>query len=511
MSHIYLTREFELVQEATSYIGLASHAVGYTERVVVIGAGISGLACAHRLKQLGLRPRVLEATERPGGKIATVRKDGFLFETGPQFPRFPSHVWQLVRDLNLGGEFVAGDPKAKRYIFRNDRLHLAPFSPGGLITTQLVGLKSKLRILAEPFGYSRPPDQEESLAEFVQRKFGEEILENLVDPIVSTVFLSDARRMGMESAFPALVEWERSQGSLVRGALRARRSKQDNSKPAGPSQPPAPRKDANGEILRVTDSLPTLGSFRSGMATLPERLAERLQGEITYKVCVESVSRSQESAGTSKPAWQIRLSSGEQITAQYLVLAVPAHVAVKLLETSAPQLASQLKDIEYAPICVVSSAYERSKVANRLDGFGFMVPRREGLNTICTFWNSSLFAGRAPERAVLITSFAAGEAIGKLGPATDEECVRTVEAENARILGISGEAMTRVVSRDPHALPQYKVGHAARVADIYRILRGLPNLYLAGNFLKGRSIGDCVEIGSRAAEDLHSQFERQDI
>lgn len=485
--------------------------MGYTEKVVVIGAGISGLACAHRLKQLGLRPRVLEATERPGGVINTVRRDGFLFETGPQFPRFPPSVWQLVRDLHLEREFVAGDSKAKRYIFRRGRLHLVPFSPSGLIKTQLVGLKSKLRILGEPFGYSRPPVQEESLAEFVRRKFGAEVLDYLVDPIVSTVFLGDACKMGMESAFPSLVEWERNRGSLVRGALYARRSKREVAKSGGASQPSTFHSNGNHNSLRVTDALPTLGSFRSGMATLPEKLAEELKGEITYKAAVESIAPSRENTGESKSAWQVCLSSGEQITAQYLILAVPAHVAARLLETNTPQLASHLKAIEYAPISVVSTAYERSKVANRLDGFGFMVPRRKGLNTICTFWNSSLFKGRAPEGTVLITSFAGSEENTALGAASEEECERAVEAENGRILGISGKPVARLAWKDLHALPQYNVGHARRVAEIYDTLPTLPNLFVAGNFLKGRSIGDCVDVAYRIADNLHSQLQRQDI
>lgn len=484
--------------------------MGYTEKVVVIGAGISGLACAHRLKQLGLRPRILEATERPGGLIQTVRRDGFLFETGPQFPRFPPSVSQLIRDLKLQREFVAGSSKAKRYILRSGRLHPAPFSPGGLIKTQLVGLKTKLRVLAEPFGNSHPPNQEESLAEFVQRKFGAEILDNLVDPIISTVFLGDARKMGMESAFPALAEWERNRGSLVRGALYARKSKREAAISSGASRPSTFHSNGN-HSMRVTDALPTLGSFRSGIAILPERLAEELKGEITYRVAVESIVPSGESIGMSKPAWRICLSSGEQITAEYLVLAVPAHVAARLLEPGTPQLASQLKAIEYAPILVVSSAYERSKVANSLDGFGFMVPRREGLNTICTFWNSSLFGERAPEGTVLITSFSGRDASDKLNGTTDEECARTVEAENACILGIWGEPVARVVWRDSRALPQYNVGHAQRVAEIYDSLPTLPNLFLAGNFLKGRSIGDCVDVAYHVAENLHSQLQRQVI
>lgn len=377
------------------------------------------------------------------------------------------------------------------------------------MTTRLVGLTSKLRILREPFGYSRPPDHEESLAEFVQRKFGAEVLDNLVDPFISTIFLGDAHKMGMESAFPALVEWERRQGSLVRGALQARRSKRDPSESGAPSQPSL--STANRDSLHVTDALPTLGSFRSGMATLPEGLAKGLQAEITYKAPVESVAPWRGEGGSATLTWKICLKGGESVTAQYLVLAVPAHVAARLLRTSAPHLAAHLEAIEYAPICVVSAAYEQSNVANRLDGFGFMVPRCEGLHIICTFWNSSLFGERAPKGKVLITSFAGGEASGNPGAATEEEWARTVEVENAHILGISGEPVARQVWRDSRALPQYNVGQAQRVIEIYRILPTLPNLYLAGNFLKGRSIGDCVEIAGRVAEDLHSQLQFQVI
>ena len=381
----------------------------------------------------------------------------------------------------------------------------------GLFTTRLVGLKSKLRILSEPFLYSHPPNQEESLADFVQRKFGAQVLDNLVDPFISTVFFGDASKMGMESAFPALVEWERCQGSLVRGALRARRSKRDAMESASSSPSFASLGEANQGGLHVTDALPTLGSFRSGMATLPERLSEELQAETSYKVQVASVAPSRENAEASKPAWQISLTGGELITAQYLVLAVPAYVAARLLESSAPPLAAHLKAIQYAPIRVVSSAYERSQVANSLDGFGFMVPRREGLHTICTFWNSSLFKERALEGTVLFTSFAGRETSDAFGAMNDEECAQAVAAENNQILGISGEPVARLVWKDPHALPQYNVGHAQRVAEIHRILSTLRNLYLAGNFLRGRSIGDCVDVAYRVAEDLNSQSRVQVI
>jgi protoporphyrinogen/coproporphyrinogen III oxidase len=479
------------------------------EKVVVIGAGISGLGCAYRLRQLGIHCLVLEAKERAGGLISTIRRNGFLFEAGPQCPRFPPSVWQLVRELNLESKFVPGDPKAKRFIVRHGRMHPAPFSPKGLITTRLVGLASKFRILTEAFGSSQPPRHEESLADFVQRKFGVEILDNLVDPLISTIFFGDSQKMGMESAFPALVEWERNQGSLVRGAIRARNSKRNPGMSDG--SPARSRPTANRGSLRVTDALPSLGSFTSGMGTLPEKLAEELQAEIRYKAGIAFVAPLQIENGTSKTYWQIGLASGEKIITENLVLAVPAYVAAQLLENSVPQLASHLKAIEYAPMCAVSSAYDRSKVANVLDGFGFMVPRREGLQTICTFWNSSLFPQRAPEGKVLMTSFAGRGMSGEAGAMHEEEWARTVEAENAKTLGITGGPVDRVVWKDPRALPQYNVGHARRVGEIYGILRTLPNLFLAGNFLRGRSIGDCVEVAFRVAEELHRHPGGKDI
>lgn len=483
--------------------------MGYTQKIVVIGAGISGLACAYRLKQLGLHPVVLEAADRPGGVIGTIRRNGFLFETGPQFPRFPASVWRLVHELKLENEFVAGDSKAKRYILHEGRLHAAPFSPGEFAITRLVGLKSKLRVLAEPFGNTQPPSHEETLAEFVERKFGAEIVESLVDPFISTIFFGDAHKMGMESAFPALVEWERSRGSVVRGALRARNSKRRTTADAGSSARSTASQKSVVNRLHVTDALPTLGSFKSGMATLPEKLADALTGEITYTSPVSCVAPL--ANGALNAGWQIGLPGGESKSAEQLILAVPAHVAARLLETSLPQLAYRLKAIEYAPIRVVSSAYDRSQVQHNLDGLGFMVPRREGLNTICTFWNSSLFAGRAPQEAVVITSFAGRELGKELDAIPEEECTKTVETENARVLGISGEPLDRAVWKEPKALPQYNVGHARRVAEMSDILRTLPGLHLAGNFLAGRSIGHCVEVAERVAEDLHSQVRRENI
>jgi protoporphyrinogen/coproporphyrinogen III oxidase len=473
-------------------------ALNYKRRIIVVGAGITGLSCAYHLQQWGLPVLVLEASNRAGGLIATTTRNGFLFESGPQSPRFPQRLRKMITDLGLDGEFVQVNPNLNRYIVKDRKLHKAPFSAGSLITTGLVGLKSKARILSEPFGRSHPPDCEETVAEFINRKFGQEVLDYLVDPIVSTVFFGDARIMGMESAFPALARWERDCGSLARGAFAARKNKK--------SETPAPDRNSSGSRFSVTGNLPTLGSFRRGMSSLIESISAKLGDNIRFGAKIESISREVEHE-KGKSGWKIRLDGGEEIFPGHLVLSVPAYEAARLLQASALPLSSLLAAIPYSPMAVVSSAYESSAVPQNLDGFGFMVPRREGLNTICSIWNSSLFDGRAPNGMHLLTSYARGEISGGLLAMPDNELARTVESETERILRIKGEPVERQIWKYPHALPQYNLGHAERVTAIRGALNAIPDLHLAGNYLSGRSIGDCVESGFRAADCIRSEFQ----
>jgi oxygen-dependent protoporphyrinogen oxidase len=475
--------------------------VGDIRKAVVIGAGITGLACAFRLRQLGIRALILEASAGAGGVISTVRRNGFLFEAGPQCPRFPKSVWTLVRDLGLEDEFVAGDPRAKRYILRDGALHRAPFSAGGLLTTGLVGVKAKYRLLAEVFRHSHPPAREESLAEFVIRKFGAEVLDYLVDPFVSTIFFGDAQKIGMHSAFPALVEWEHSRGSLVRGAIRAYRAKRDRTtkSPEDGSSQNLKRGD-----LRVTDALPSLGSFKEGMGTLTECLAKKLGNDLSFGTPVKSIT-ARNAGDEGKPRWRIHLSGGDEISTDAIVIATPAYAAAPLLKESEPKLSALLAAIKHAPMNVVSLAFDRKQVRHRLDGFGFMVPRREGLRTICTFWNSSLFPSQARTGTVVMTSFATRGSNDNVTEISQDRLVQQVEAENAAVLGITGAPIDRMTWKYSRALPQYNVGHAQSVKEIREVLSEMPGLFLASNYLVGRSIGDCVESGFQAADLLHSR------
>lgn len=470
-----------------------------TQQVIVIGAGITGLSCAFRLQQSGIRVLVLEASDSAGGLIATFEKNGFLFEAGPQCPRFAPALWELVRDLGLEGEFVPGDSRLPRYLLKNGKLHEAPFSPLGFLSTKLVGAGSKFRLLTEALRGSRPPAGEESLAGFVRRKFDDEILAYLVEPFISTIFAGDTEQIGVASAFPFLARWEREHGSVLRGAIHDRK----RSAPAA-SQLASPAKHTRHK-LAVTDALPAMGSFRRGLGTLPTALAQKLGDSIRFGAKVETINARAAAGGVDSP-WRLRLSNGEEISSSGLVVTAPSYEAARLLGTTAPALSAKLSELYYAPMVVVSSGYDQTQVRNPLHGFGLMIPRREKLSTFFNVWNSSVVSGRAPEGKVLLTSFAGGATNPEFVRLEAKAIAQIIESEIAAVLGIAGPPIERMVWKFPQALPQFNLGHAQTAAAIRETVTGLPGLYLAGNYLEGRSLGDCAEIGSRTAQEVLHQL-----
>ena len=466
--------------------------------VIVVGAGITGLACALHLQRLGIPVKVLEASDSPGGMIATFERNGFLIETGPQYPRFARPLWDLARDVGLDSEFVRGSSSAQRFILKNGRLHQAPLSPGSFLSTQLIGPSSKYRILTEAVRRSRPPADEESLSEFVRRKFDDEVLQYLVDPFVSAIYAGDTEKIGVESAFPFLSRWERERGSILRGAIQSRKSRTT-------SRSNASRASDGKNRTAVTDFLPRMGSFRTGLAALPNAIAAKLGGSISFRAKAESIEPTA-TTGNSDRGWLVRLNDGEELSGSAVVVAAPAYEAARLLQRIAPKISEMLAGVTYAPMAVVASGYTRAQVRNSLHGFGLMIPRREALNTFFNVWNSSMFSGRAPEGKVLMTSFAGGATNPAIVEHEETAIAQVVERELAEILGIDGPPVERFVWKHQKALPQFNVGHARRTRSIRQAQAALPGLYLAGNYLQGRSLGECAELGSQTADEIQRRF-----
>ncbi len=449
-----------------------------SNQVVVIGGGISGLACAFRLQQLGVPVTLLEANERAGGLIGTVEKGGFLFESGPQSFHGTPALFDLIRQLGIEGEIVKADAQAPRFVFLHGRLSKISMSPQALLTSSLLGPGSRWKIASERFQRTKPPSEEESVASFVRRKFGHEVLEYLVSPFVSGVYAGDPEKLSLRAAFPTLDEWEREFGSVIRGAMKSRPAKEASTGP------------------------PPLCSFRRGMGTLMHTLAEKLGDNVRLGACAAAANRSSSGSG-GRHGYEICFAHAgceSTIEARAIVLAAPAYAAAHLVEPISAQLGKTLSGIAYAPVAVIASGYHEHQFGGAPQGFGFLVPRGEKLRTLGTVFNSSLFPDRSPEETVAITSFVGGATDPEIVEQKVEKIAAIVQEENARVLGITGPPIASAVWQHAKALPQYNLGHGHIVEAIRDAERESPGLFFAGNYLVGPAIGKCVEEGFKTAE-----------
>jgi oxygen-dependent protoporphyrinogen oxidase len=441
------------------------------------------LACAYRLKKLGLPVTLVEASPRVGGLIETVEKNGFLFESGPQSFQGTETLLGLIHDLGIDGELCKADPGAPRYILRQGRLRKVPMSPQAMLATSLLSPGTRWKIVSEPFRRTRPPSEEESVADFVRRKFGHEILEYLVSPFVSGVYAGDPEKLSLRAAFPTIEEWEREYGSVLRGQMKSRSSSTTAHK--GP---------------------PPLCSFRRGMNALMQAMGASLGESALPGACASAMSRS---GNLGDAGYEIRVARGgreETIVARAVVLATPAYVASHLVGSVAPPLASTLSGIAYASLAVVGTGYYKRQASAALDGFGVLIPRSEKHRTLGIVWNSSLFAGRAPEGQMVLTSFVGGATDPEIAAKTDQEILTIVQDENAKILGLTGSPVSAAVWKHEKALPQYNLGHGYAVQAIRDAERAVPGLYFAGNYLEGPSIGKCVEEAFQTADAIRDHL-----
>ncbi|HXX19091.1 MAG TPA: protoporphyrinogen oxidase [Candidatus Acidoferrum sp.] len=445
-------------------------------QVVVVGGGISGLACAARLQQLGVPSTLLETSDRLGGLINTVEKDGFLFESGPQSFQGTDVLLGLIRDLGIEGELCKADPRAPRYVLRHGRLEKIPMSPQAILTTPLLGVGARWKILSEAFRKTEPPDDEESIAAFVRRKFGHEILEYLVSPFVSGVYAGDPEQLSLRAAFPTLEEWEREYGSILRGAMKSR---------SGQS---------------TTGAAPPLCSFQRGLSTLTTAITSKLGPVACTGARVEAITRANGQDGSRFHIRVTRKYGADTLAAQAVIIATPAHVASHLVATIAPDLAHKLSGVAYASLAVLGTGYYTKQTTLDLDGFGVLIPRSEKHRTLGIVWNSSLFPGRAPDGQMTLASFIGGATDPEIAQKSEAEIAAIVQKDHEQILGLAGSPVRSMIWIHQKALPQYNLGHGHIVRAMREAERSVAGLYFAGNYLEGPAIGKCVERGFQTAE-----------
>lgn len=449
------------------------------DSIVIVGAGISGLSTAWFLHRKGFAVRVLEAGARVGGVIETEAVDGFLIERGPnstmQKPGTPDDgLGRIVAQTGLGDRLLEAAPAArKRFVMRDGALMALPGSPGAGIATKLFSWRAKLRLFAEPFiGRAR---EEESVAQFVARRLGREFLDYAVGPFISGVYAGDPAALSVRAAVARIYALERDHGSLIRGAIAMRKLGKGAGMPAG-----------------------RLVSFDAGMAVLPAAITDALPGgSVTTGCRVEELARD--------GGWRVRCTGpggAEEIGARHVVLAVPAAPAAALIEPLAPEAAALLRAIPYAPIVSAGLGYDRAQVGHPLDGFGFLVPRVEGVRTLGGLFSSTLFPDRAPDGKVLITAFIGGTTDPGAVALDDSTVSAAITADLAAALQIDGAPEPVRLSRYEAAIPQYTIGHLDRIAGIDAELERLPGLHLRASWRDGVSVADCIRNGEKLAERL---------
>ncbi len=442
------------------------------DAVIIIGGGLSGLASAYFLQQQGVSARVLEAGPMLGGNIQSRQDEGFLRDLGPNSLMLKGQVVpELIQSLQLDAELVEANAVAKRRYILNRHQQLVPLGPGVLFSGKLLSLHGRLRLLSEPFRRRKQGTEEESIADFVRRRLGPEVLTWLVDPFVSGVFAGNPQKLALAASLPRLQRMEQEHGALFKAALAGRK--------------------------KPTPSKARLISFRQGLQTLPLRMAEQLHGPIH---CQTPVDRLEQHADGS---WEVH-SARQSWRSAKIILALPAPKAADLLKTLHPDLAKELAAIPYPTVSTLSLGFPRSRVKHALDGFGLLIPRILGLQTLGVLFSSTLFPDRAPADQVLLTAFIGGSQ-NPLAGRSDDDMLQTVLQEIRPILGIEGEPSFSRCQNWPEAIPQYELGHLARLECIARMTEQLPGLYFRANWRDGVALGDCMEAARQLSQQIVHQ------
>ena len=461
------------------------------KKVIVVGGGISGLATAFLLRNKGaeagieLDVTLLEKEERVGGKIWSIKEEGYLCEWGPNgFLDSKPQTLDLCRDLGASERLLRSNDNArKRFIYTGGALNRLPENGPMFLKSGLISWPGKLRLAMEPFIPKRTDGTDETLASFGRRRLGEEALQKLISPMVSGIFAGNPETMSLRSCFPRIAELEDEYGSLVRAMIKlAKKKKQEAATGKAVSSAAGP-----GGVLT---------SFRGGIQELTDILAEQLGPDsIVTGQTVTALAK-----GGSTP-WRLRTPSVD-IDADAVILASPAHATAGIVSEVDTSMAQVLGEIPYASMTVACFGYERERIACDLNGFGYLIPKEEGMNTLGTLWDSSIFENRAPEGKVLLRSMLGGACFPEYINLSDAQVMERIKADLKATMGITADPSFVRIFRHPQAIPQYTVGHAKRLAALQERSSANPGLFLTGNSYRGIGLNDCAAAAGRTADEV---------
>ncbi len=459
--------------------------------VTIVGAGISGLTVAFWLQRWGFDVTVLEAGSVPGGTMQTLHEDGWLIERGPNSALETTPLFrEMFAALDLGQECEHANPAAnRRYILRDGTLRLLPLSPVSFLRTDLWTAAAKARILKEPF--IPRGKKEETIAEFVERRLGREMLDYAINPFVAGVYAGSPELLSVRAALPKLYALEEKYGGLIRGMVMGARERRR-------------RRETAKDRARMF-------SFHSGMQAFPDAIVRRLGGRLRLKSGVRSITPLRENGGPIRFSVTVPAQGGEEnLVSDCIVLSVPARAAAPLVQPHHADLARRLAAIEYPAVAEVFFGFRQSRIARPLDGFGYLIPAKEQRKILGTIWSSAIFSGRAPGGYAALTTFVGGTRQPEILELDDAALRATVLQELRAIMGVSGEPSAERIIRWDHAIPQYTLGHLEHCRVMDEFEAACPGWFLCSNYRGGIAVGDCVINGEGTARKVRRHLEMMD-
>ena len=449
--------------------------------VAIIGAGLTGLTSAYRLKRRGHRVVVYEAGDRFGGSIKTLRRDGYLVELGPSTLATPSGATAtLLTDLGLDASKVSASTEARhRYIVRRGRLIRLPMSPAELLTSRLLSNGAKLAVFGEPLVEVGDSPLEESIAAFVRRRFNQEVLDYIVNPFIAGIYAGDPEQLSVRHATPRLHGLERTHGSVMKALAQMMKAQREA-----------------GQEFRGPG---TVVSFRNGLQELPDALGQLLGSELRLRAPVTQLRK-------GPRGWTVGAAFQTPELFDAVVYAAPSHALDEIdLDLVGAERLSTLSSIVHPPVAVVGLGFRRDQLSHPLDGFGLLTPEVERKRILGVVFSSTLFPDRAPDGHVLVTAFVGGTRDPDLVQADPQTLTARVLDDVRNLLGSKGEPTFRAVQIWPKAIPQYVLGYGRfkEIAD--EVERRNPGLVLAGTYRDGVSLGDAIASAERAVARI-SEF-----
>jgi len=457
--------------------------------VAVIGAGITGLTAAFYLKRKGIPVTVYEATDRVGGAIQSLRRDGYLAEFGPNTILETSpKITRLVRDAGLAPRRLDPDPKAAaRFVVRYGRPIAMPGSPLGFLTTSLFTPAAKLAVLREPFVPARRDGVEESIAQFVVRRLGQEFLDHAIDALVAGIYAGDPHRLSVQQAFPKLAALEANYGSLIKGQIFGGRDRKKRGEVA---------KDRAAKL-----------SFDDGLQVLPDTLRAQLGRDLRLNSAVTKLTQTIQQ-NLHNWSLTVRENGAERRVDHSAVIYAGTAFKLAELQLAAHQPLSfaPFADIRYPPVASVVLGFRREDVTHPCCGFGMLIPRVEGFKILGTIFSSALFPNRAPAGHLTLTNYVGGERFPELASLPPEELFELTLADLRQLIGVTGKPTFAHSVYWPKAIPQYNLGYGRFRALMTDLENKADGLFFAGHYRDGISLGDSIVSGVNIADRVEQSL-----